>query len=546
MLPPAEPTIPAVVGSDRPGPYLPPTMPERLRPAPPFNSDRWYAAGGVPVVTADEMRAWDRRAIDEHGIHEPTLMEAAGRAAADVVQRLYPDGRVVAAVGGGNNGGDALVLLRTLAARGREVAAVRVGSTPPDAALLHGWEVETVPADEAAAALRGSGVVVDGILGTGARGAPRPAQAEAIGAINASGRPVVAVDGPSGLDFTTGRAEGAVVRADVTVTFGAPKRGLLLFPGRELSGRIVVVEIGFPPLAPDEATARLVSAEWARARLPRVPPDAHKGTMGSVAVVAGRSGVGGAAVMAAMGALRAGTGMAHVVSHADNRVVIQQAVPEALFHDREGDVDATLSRATAVVAGPGMGTEAGDLDFLRRVAESCDSPLLLDADALTLLARNPELRERIRRPLLLTPHPGEMSRLLGRSVAEITADPFAAAAEAAGRFRCAVLLKGAPSLVAAPGEAALVGTAGHSGIATGGMGDTLAGIAGALLGMGCPPRDAAALGLFLAGRAAEAAGRGRSLLPRDVAEALPEAYAAVDREPEPPVPAAVFDLPAAY
>lgn len=507
---------------------------------------RWFFNGGVPVVTAEEMRAWDRRAIDEQGISEPTLMEAAGRAAADVVQHLYPRGRVVAAVGGGNNGGDALVLLRTLAARGREVAAVRVGSTAPDASLVHGWEVHMAAAEDAADELRDAAVIVDGILGTGARGAPRPAQAAVIEAINASGRPVVALDGPSGVDFTTGAVEGAAVRAEVTVTFGAPKRGLLLFPGRELAGRIVVVEIGFPPLGADEATARLVTAGWVRARLPRFAPDAHKGTLGTVTVVAGRSGMAGAAVMVAMGALRTGAGMVHVVSHADNRLVIQQAVPEALFHDRDRDASAALARADAVVAGPGMGTDGRDLDFLHRVAESGDGPLLLDADATTLLAREPELRESIRRPLLLTPHPGEASRLLGRDIPGITADPFGAASDAAERFRCAVLLKGTPSLVAAPGEPTLVSTAGHSGIATGGMGDTLAGVAGALLGMGCSPRDAAAIGLFLAGRAAEAAGRGRSLLPRDVAEALPEAYAGLDREPEPAVPAVIFDLPAAY
>ncbi|HEX2093154.1 MAG TPA: NAD(P)H-hydrate dehydratase [Longimicrobiaceae bacterium] len=506
-----------------------------------------FAGGGVPLLTAKEMRAWDRYAIEERGIPEPVLMEAAGRAAAEVVHRLYPEGRVVGAVGGGNNGGDALVLLRTLAARGREVAAVQVGGSFPDAALLHGWEVETLPAADAEAAFRAAGVVVDGILGTGAHGAPRPAQAAAIEAINASGRPVVALDGPSGVDFTTGAAEGAAVRAELTVTFGAPKRGLLLFPGRALAGRILVVEIGFPPLPGGRVAARVVTDAWAHEKVPMVPPDAHKGVLGAVTVVAGRPGMAGAAGMVAMGALRAGTGMARVVSHAGNRVVLQQTVPEALFTDRDSEeVDAALEKASAVVAGPGMGTGDADLDLLRRITRSSDTPLLLDADAVTLLARHPGLRTEIRRPLLLTPHPGEMSRLLGREVRRITADPFGAAAETAERFSCAVLLKGAPSLVAAPGEPTLVSAAGHSGIATGGMGDTLAGVAGALLGMGCSPREAAALALFLCGRAAELAGRGRSLLPRDVAETLPGAYASLATPAEPDLPGVVFDLRPAY
>ncbi len=368
-----------------------------------------------------------------------------------------------------------------------------------------------------------------------------------IEAINASGRPVVALDAPSGVDMTTGRAEGSAVRATVTITFGAPKRGLLLFPGRALAGRVVAVEIGFPPLAPGAAGARVVTDAWVRARLPRVPPDAHKGTLGTVCAVAGRSGVGGAAVMVAMGALRAGAGMVRVLSHPDNRVVLQQAVPEALYTDRDSaEVDDALAKAAAVVAGPGMGTGDADLEFLRRVAAAGDAPLLLDADAVTLLARSPELRGDIRRPLLLTPHPGEASRLLGRPVPEITADPFAAAAEIADRFGCAAILKGAPSLVAAPGEPTLASVAGHSGIATGGMGDTLSGVAAALLGMGCPPREAAAIGLLLCGRAAEIAGRGRSLLPRDVDAALPDAYASLESAAPPELPAVVFDLRAAY
>jgi len=509
--------------------------------------ERPFAAGGVPVLTSDEMRAWDRHAIQELGIPERVLMEAAGRAAAEVVQSLYPEGRVVAAVGGGNNGGDALVCLRTLAARGREVAVVQAARGLPDRALLHGWEVEVIPAAEAATAFRDAAVVVDGILGTGARGAPRPPAAGVIEAMNASGRPVVALDGPTGVDMTSGGAEGVAVRAEVTVTFAAAKRGLLLFPGRELAGRVVVVETGFPPPAEDGAGARVTTSAWARARLPRIPPNAHKGTLGTVCAVAGRSGVGGAAVMVAMGALRAGAGMARVVSHADNRLVVQQTVPEALFTDRDsGEVDEALARAAAVVAGPGLGTSDADLDFLRRVAESGDTPLLLDADALTLLARDPSLRSGIHRPLLLTPHPGEASRLLGRSIPEITADPFGAAAEIADRFACAALLKGAPSLVASPGARILASVAGHSGVATGGMGDTLSGIAGALLAMGCPPRDAAGLALFQSGTAAEIAGRGRSLLPRDVDTALPNAYAALTTPEKSELPAVLFDLHAAY
>jgi ADP-dependent NAD(P)H-hydrate dehydratase / NAD(P)H-hydrate epimerase len=246
-------------------------------------------------------------------------------------------------------------------------------------------------------------------------------------------------------------------------------------------------------------------------------------------------------VLAGTGALRAGAGMAVLVSPGANRTILQTALPEALYVDRdEADGDA-LAGADAVVAGPAMGTDDASLALLRSIAREGDAPMLLDADAVTLLARNPDLREDIGdRPLLLTPHPGEMGRLLSKSTADVVADAFAAAAEAAERFRCAVLLKGAPSLVAAPGRPTRVNVTGHSGLATGGNGDVLSGVAGAFLALGMDPADAAAAALYFAGRAAEIAGRSRGLLPTDVAAALPAALL------EEPADAGGGDLPGVF
>ncbi len=523
-------------------------------PAPVHPADSpFHGAARVPVLTGDEMRAWDAHAIQSLGIPEAVLMEAAGRAAAAVVQRMYPAGRVVCAAGSGNNGGDAMVVARTLRAWGRDVVYVPVGSRAPDSALLHGWAVDAADAVDTADAgrmedaFRGAGVIVDGLLGTGATGAPRGAYADAIRAMNGAGASIVALDGPSGVDLTTGAAAGEAVRAEVTVTFGAPKRGLLLFPGRALAGRILAVEVGFPPLADDALSARLLTPAWGRATLPPVPPDAHKGSMGKVTLVAGRAGMAGACVLAGLGALRAGAGMAALVSPGANREILQTALPEALFVDRDV-LDADFQGGSkAVVAGPGMGTDDDALALLRTIARGGDAPLLLDADAVTLLARNPGLRDEIGgRPLVLTPHPGEMGRLLGKSIGEITGDPFGAAAEAAERFRCTVLLKGAPSLVAAAGRATGVNVAGHSGLATGGNGDVLSGVIGAFLARGMEPADAAGAGLYFAGRAAQIPGRGRGLIPRDVADALPEALLEeVEPESALGLPGIVLNLPPA-
>lgn len=497
----------------------------------------------IPLLTAAEMREWDRSAIDAAGIPERVLMENAGRAAARVVAKEFPRGRIVGVIGPGKNGGDGVVMLRTLAAWGREVVAVPTGSGALPKELLAGREVSAV--EDLRAACRGASVLVDAVLGTGARGAPRGDAAAAVDGISNAGLPVVALDGPSGVDLTDGSVAGNAVRADLTISFGAPKRGHLLFPGRGRVGRLVVVEVGFPPLAPEGAAAGVIGHDWARARQPIVYPGAHKGMAGKVVVVAGHPGMGGAAILAAMGALRAGAGGVRVVSHELNRLPIQTSVPEALFVDRAGpDLEDVFGWADALVVGPGMGTDDQCAALLRMVLEHGTGGMLLDADALTLLARDPTmLHSAAVDRVLLTPHPGEMGRLLERPVGDVAADPFGAAGEAADRFGCTVLLKGSPSLVAAPGRATLVNVTGHSGIATGGMGDTLGGICASLMAAGCSPRDAAGCGLYLAGRAAEIAGRGRSLLPRDVAEALPHAFGA--REQTSPEPGVLLDLPAA-
>jgi NAD(P)H-hydrate epimerase len=508
---------------------------------PPF-----FAHETVPVLSAREMGAWDRRAIDQTGVPQPVLMENAGRAVASIVHRLHPAGRVLVACGSGNNGGDGMVAARTLRAWGHDVRVLAAGSRAPDDALRHGWEMDVVSVDGLDAAVASVDVLVDALLGTGSTGAPRPPYDRVIRAMNGAGKPIVAVDGPSGIDFTTGRADGDAIDADVTVTFGAPKRGPLLFPGRRHAGRIVCVEIGFDPLSQGYG-AQLITPAWVAAHLPPVPPNAHKGQLGRVVIVAGRPGMAGASVLCGTGALRAGAGMAVLVAPNANRIIIQTAIPEALYEDRGSVDDEVFAKADAVVAGPGMGTDDGALALLRQIARAADCPVLLDADATTLLAQNPGLRDEIRQPLLLTPHPGEASRLIDCSTSEITADPFAAAARIAERYRCAVLLKGAPSLVARDGAPTLVSVSGHSGIATGGMGDTLSGVTGAFLALCRDRRTAAGLGLWYCGRAAEIAGRGRGLLPRDVADAVPDAM--LERAPdESPLalPGITIDLHPAY
>ena len=490
---------------------------------------RPFSAVDVWAWTAEESSAFDARAIEAVGVPQTVLMENAGRAAALVLARVFPDGPVVAVVGAGNNGGDALVAVRTLRAWGRDARAVLVAERPTEDPLLHGWPVEvTTDADGADVerVLRHASVIVDGVLGTGVRGAPRARQAEAIMRVNASGCPVLAVDVPSGIDATSGATPGAAVRAAVTVSFGAPKLGALLHPARALVGRHVVVDIGFPPIAP--TSARVIGPAWARARLPRRESDTHKNRVGRVCVVAGKVGMAGAAVLAGRGAFRAGAGFVRVCSVPENREAVQAALPEALFVDATdaGALDDALSASDAVAAGPGLGTGAASREILERALTGPPVPTVLDADALNLAAAGAlegglEAVARSR-PLLLTPHPGEMARLLpdehldglGR-VATVRA--------AVDRFGCAVLLKGAPSLVGAPHAAVAIDTQSSSDLAVAGIGDVLTGVCGSLLAQGVSTVDAGVVGLYLTGRAARLAGRGAGLIPTDVARWLPDA-----------------------
>jgi ADP-dependent NAD(P)H-hydrate dehydratase / NAD(P)H-hydrate epimerase len=488
-----------------------------------------FGRADVRLPTAAEAAAADRAAREQRGVPERVLMENAGRAAALIVQREYPRGRIVAVAGSGNNGGDAAVMMRVLHAWGRDVALIHAGSAPPDPALLHGADIGSAEGgDPRAERLLGGGdVLVDGLLGTGAAGAPRGGVAEWIGRLNAAAAPVVALDVPSGVDATSGRVHDAV-NAALTIAFGWPKLGMLLQPARSCCGRIVAVEIGFPPNAVHDVSAYAITPDWVRSRVRRRSASDHKSRAGRLLLLAGSSGMAGAAAIAAEAALRAGAGLLRIVSDADNRVILQTVVPEATFLDREALEDEDTASMHALLAGPGIGQSAGARAALVHTLALMDGkPTVLDADALNLLAGDDTALHDIarNRPLVITPHVLELSRLTGLAVADILQDVVGAARGAADRFGCTVLLKGQPSVVAEPDGRVGVNTTGSSDVATAGMGDQLAGAIAALLVGGASTADAAAMALFLCGRAADLSARGASLAPRDVSAMFARAVA---------------------
>ncbi len=430
------------------------------------------------LYTTDEMRA------AEAGHDVDAMMQRAGAAVAEEIMRRFPDARRIAIrAGGGANGGDGKIAGEILAAAGREIVEER-----PD-------------------------VIVDALLGTGMKGAPRDETARVIEQINGAGVPVVAVDIPSGVNASTGEVAGAAVRADVTVTMHAPKVGLAVAPGRFLAGEVVVADIGLE--AGETANALVVPAILDE--VPRRSPRDNKYSSGHVLVVGGSRGMTGAAALAARAAFRADAGYVTACVPEESVPVMEELVAEAVKRPLE-QVDEAAARADALALGPGLGRDNKGL--VRRLLAEVALPAVVDADALFELEPGDWPAPRV-----LTPHEGELGRLLGRDSKEIAAHRLTAVQEAAERFNAVVVLKGEDSLVAAPGGGVLVCALGLPSLATAGTGDVLTGITAAFLAKGMEPQRAAAAACAAQQLAARAAAQRAGLIASDVIEALPSVLA---------------------
>ncbi len=494
---------------------------------------RPWARGPIPVPTGAQSAAFDRAAVDT-GVPSPVLMERAGTHAAELLIRLFgrPLERPVLVVAGmGNNGADALVVARSLAAWGVPVHVLRPRAGDEGLGRLHGWDVPIHRADNLSdetlhALFSTASSVVDGLLGTGLTGAPRDDVQRIIDAFLQLGGPILSLDIPSGVSADDGRVPVRAVNAAATICFGFPKLGSLLHPGRTYTGRLLAAEIGFPPVdLRRSGWFEALTPHWAEKRRPRRRPATHKNQVGALTVVAGSRQMAGSAILAARAGLRSGAGYLRVVSDPANRDAILASLPEAVFVDRD-DAEAVrtaLEASSAIVAGPAMGTDAAAAELLVKVLQAA-RPCVLDADALTLLSQSDDDLSGLPEHCLLTPHPGEAGRLLGVSSAEIEADRPGALLRLADRWKRGIILKGSPTLVTVDGKS-LVDTLGSSDLAVAGMGDTLAGAVGAFLAQGLMPMAAAGVGLVTTARAAALAGRGAGLQAMDVPERIPDALA---------------------
>lgn len=471
----------------------------------------------MKLYTAEEMSRADDRA-QALGIPGGVLMERAGVAMADVALSAFAPARALVVAGGGNNGGDGFVIARELHRSGVEVAVVATkseygGDPATNLEALRSLGVRLCGEDELDAELARTDLVVDALLGTGFSGEVREREAALIRSINDSPAPVLAVDVPSGVDGGTGEVAGEAVRAEVTVCAHAAKVGCVISPGREHAGEVLVAEIGIPPEADVEPSLVWTDAGSLRGQVPRTAQPAHKYSAGALLVVAGSRATTGAPVMVARGAQRAGCGIVFLATSEGAAPAVDLALVEALVYgvaeDEEGYMDspaleeilAHAERATALAVGPGMGTGEESRRLLEGILRESEAPVILDADAITLLAGTDILAKRAA-PTVVTPHAGELGRLLGSGAREVSARRLASAQEAAREHGCCVLLKGSDTLVVEGGRAA-VNSTGTVALATAGTGDVLAGVIGALLSRGLDAYEAARAGAWVHGRAAE-------------------------------------------
>ena len=511
----------------------------------------------MELVTAAEMRELDRAAIETRNIPSVRLMENAGKAVVQEMERFFGSlrGKAVTIVAGkGQNGGDGFVTARLL--RQRRCQARMVLLAPPsalkgDAATnLRRFQraggrclaVETTAqlASILSPLLRDSDLVVDAIFGTGLNAPVQGLPAAAITLMNASRKSIVAIDLSSGLDGDTGVVLGTAITATLTVTLARPKRGLYLGAGPDHAGVIRVADIGIPSdiIAAAKIPVMLLEASDIRARLPLRRRAAHKGTFGHAGIIAGSPGKTGAAAMAAQAALRIGAGLVTVAAPRSVSDVLEAKLLEAMAYPVPETEARTLSKQalepllafaenkTALAIGPGIGTHPDTQALIHNLIVSLGKPTVLDADGINAFAGHKEMLGQARGPLVLTPHPGEMARLLGITTADVQRDRLGIASRLAREQNVCVVLKGAGTVVAGPDGQLAVNTTGNPGMATGGTGDVLTGIITGLLAQGLAPWDAACAGVYVHGLAGDLAASETGemgLIAGDVIRAIPRA-----------------------
>lgn len=513
----------------------------------------------MKLVTADQMRAIDRDAIERQGISGPTLMENAGRAIADRTLKALlhnPTQKHVAVFcGKGNNGGDGLVIARHLHHAGTQVDVWFLGPIEQlshdarlnfDAAAGSGVRLHQILSEADIPAQLKHDLIIDAIFGTGFSGSPNGVTSHIIDFINSQTIPVAAVDLPSGLNADSGEHAGSVVRADFTYTLALPKYGLFVSPGRELAGLVSVVPIGLPDemVASHSLGCELITPEFVAATLPARKPDGHKGDFGKVLCIAGSMGMTGAAALAGESALRAGCGLARIACPQGVQSILACKLTEVMTHPLPdvgkkgvlalrglGEILSLQKDYDSVVLGPGIGRHHETSELLRRLIGRIDKPVVLDADGLNAFEDHSDMLADHKSPLVITPHAGEFKRLTGIDVPSGIHERLRVARETAKLLKLTLVLKGSPTVVAGPDGECYLNPTGNSGMATAGSGDVLSGVIGSLLAQGVSGTSAAVCGVFIHGMAGDLAASElteRGMIAGDMVRFLPEVFGSLE------------------
>lgn len=486
----------------------------------------------MKIATTQQMKSIDRRAVRMFGIPGPVLMENAASAIMAEMEIYFhglQDMRVGILCGKGNNGGDGLALARRLRIRGVPVRVALLASfaevkneAQVNLSILRKTDVEIMPNASATAiadAVAWADILVDSLFGVGIAKPLKGKFAFAVEQMNASGKPVVSVDLPSGINADTGEIMGSAVRAELTVTMGLLKQGLVLHPGAGYAGKVRIADLGMPPevVEQEKISTDLLDRGSIWGMINRRDPDAHKGDFGHLMLIAGSPGKAGAAVLAAKGALRSGAGLVSVATPNGLVPVIQSHLAEAMCIPSAESIEGTLglgselelvkaaASMSACVLGPGLSTHYETTQVIRNLIQRITIPLVIDADALNALVGHLEVLTRAKATVIATPHPGEMGRLLGISSRDVQKDRINIAREFARKYRIVLVLKGAGTVVAIPDGRVFINSTGNPGMATGGTGDVLAGVIGGLLAQGLTAEQAACIGVYLHGLAGDLA-----------------------------------------
>jgi hydroxyethylthiazole kinase-like uncharacterized protein yjeF len=502
----------------------------------------------MKIATVDEMRLMDRYAIEKLGIPEEILMENAGFAAINVLKNKtgIKDRKYVIFCGTGNNGGDGLVVARLILSAGGKVKVFLLGDSSKyrgaaktNFAIITKLPIEVIKLEGAASVKKNithCDVIIDAIFGTGLDRPVTGLASEVIALINKSKKKVLSLDIPSGVNGNTGKVMGTAVKADYTVTFCLPKIGNMLYPGYELCGELFVSHISFPPSLYEQDSFKVQTNDFVK--LPARPAEAYKGSVGDVLFIAGAANYYGAPYFSAMSFLKSGGGYARlaaprcvvpVIAKRGREIVYlpqeETATGSIAFSGKKGLLGAA-AKVDMVVIGPGLSLQEETVRLVKELTAAIKVPLLIDGDGLTAIADNPEILRTRKAPTILTPHLGEMARLSGKSVTEISGNKIAILRETAASLKATIVLKGAHSLIGTPSGKVFINLSGNAGMATAGSGDVLAGCIAAMYGMGLKPDEAARKGVFLHGNAGDlaAAKKGTDgITAKDIMECLTQA-----------------------